>query len=98
MHWQHGLHVRAGSLSNVPPPLPARCPDGVFRGHLRTNAAGANLNREVSGWPLQQLLSGRAVCAGLQLWPAPHGACSVQGVHSACCARCLLCTATLCNP
>lgn len=21
-------------------------PDGVFRGHLRTNAAGANLNRE----------------------------------------------------
>ncbi|EFN52803.1 hypothetical protein CHLNCDRAFT_26412, partial [Chlorella variabilis] len=26
--------------------VPCMCPDGVFRGHLRTNAAGANLNRE----------------------------------------------------
>lgn len=26
--------------------VPCMCPDGVFRGHLRTNAAGTNLNRE----------------------------------------------------
>lgn len=26
--------------------VPCMCPDGAFRGHLRTNAAGANLNRE----------------------------------------------------
>jgi murein tripeptide amidase MpaA len=28
--------------------IPNMCPDGSFRGHLRTNAAGANLNREWS--------------------------------------------------
>ena len=26
--------------------VPNICPDGTWRGHLRTNAAGANLNRE----------------------------------------------------
>ena len=26
--------------------VPCMCPDGVFKGHLRTNACGANLNRE----------------------------------------------------
>jgi murein tripeptide amidase MpaA len=26
--------------------VPNMCPDGSARGHLRTNAAGANLNRE----------------------------------------------------
>mmetsp|Transcript_36006 Transcript_36006/g.39804 ORF Transcript_36006/g.39804 Transcript_36006/m.39804 type:complete len:507 (+) Transcript_36006:28-1548(+) len=26
--------------------IPCMCPDGAFRGHLRTNACGANLNRE----------------------------------------------------
>ena len=26
--------------------VPCVCPDGAFRGHLRTNACGANLNRE----------------------------------------------------
>ena len=26
--------------------VPCMCPDGAFRGHLRTNATGANLNRE----------------------------------------------------
>jgi murein tripeptide amidase MpaA len=26
--------------------VPCMCPDGVVRGHLRTNACGANLNRE----------------------------------------------------
>ena len=26
--------------------VPSMCPDGAFRGHLRTNADGQNLNRE----------------------------------------------------
>ena len=26
--------------------VPNMCPDGAFRGHLRTNAIGTNLNRE----------------------------------------------------
>jgi murein tripeptide amidase MpaA len=26
--------------------VPNMCPDGAFRGHLRTNALGTNLNRE----------------------------------------------------
>lgn len=30
---------------------PNACPDGTFRGHLRTNAAGANLNREWKAVP-----------------------------------------------
>ena len=42
------------SRPTPPPPVqlavfyvvPNACPDGSFLGHLRTNAAGANLNRE----------------------------------------------------
>ena len=35
--------LRAAATVHV---VPNMCPDGSFRGHLRTNASGANLNRE----------------------------------------------------
>lgn len=47
---RHAIRVAQHPLQACTPCHPAlsgRNPDGVFRGHLRTNAAGANLNREV---------------------------------------------------
>lgn len=51
----HGLCTdsHSGYLSSLPHTLqgatfhvvPNMCPDGSFRGHLRTNAVGTNLNR-----------------------------------------------------
>jgi murein tripeptide amidase MpaA len=42
----HNPKARALLRSATVHLCPNACPDGTFRGHLRTNAAGANLNRE----------------------------------------------------